>query len=1246
MAGAKPGVHVVQLRPIIVPECLIKGNKFIKWDESSAIGVPVTLKVDPNGYILFWKDQNKEMESLDMSLIRDTRTGKYAKVPKEGKLKDTCMIGQSDVPVEDKTVTVAYGSEMTGISFINFVCSSRDTAKLWCDELLLYAYNLLAANCNVLTFLEKAHTKITHVLDVNGRIPVKNIVKMFATHRDDKRRVEKALESINIQTGKMDSELIKHETIDPNTFSFDMFFHFYRQLVGRTEVDKVFDESGAKKKPILTVNQFWQFLNREQRDPRLNEILYPHCTPAMAQEYISKYETKVGMAERGNVTQEGFLKFLMGEENNVVAPELLDLSQEMTHPLAHYFINSSHNTYLTGHQLTGRSSTEMYRQVLLSGCRCIELDCWDGRNNDEEPIITHGYTMCTEIYFKEVIEAIAESAFKTSEYPVILSFENHCSPKQQAKMASHCRNIFGDLLLTECLDSYPLELGEGLPPPCALMRKIIVKNKKKHFHHNKAQRERVSKQNSTTKYEEGEEKEQRRRNSSLSPENSVESPDQDTTNEFIGPVEEESDTDHSEYDSDEEEGVKNEKEDGKNAKYREEKGTAGREAEAGLEMSELVNYIQPVHFHSFDMSEKKQKSYEISSFVETQATSLLKENPVEFVNYNKRQLSRIYPRGTRVDSSNFLPQIFWNAGCQMVALNFQTLDLAMQLNQGIFEYNNRSGYVLKPDFMRRHDRRFDPFAESTVDGIVAGTVYVKVISGQMLSDKKINTYVEVDMYGLPTDTVRKKYKTKTIMNNGINPVYDEDPFIFKKVVLPNLAVIRLAVYEENGKMLGHRVLTVQGLRPGYRHIPLRNEFNLPLNLQTLFVHICVKDFVPDDMELLAAALINPIAYLSELDKHTKQLAILELDEGSNDEGEKEEVVKSNGNASSPTKVVTNSSPIKKEPTAKRFSGGDHQQVSTKISINSDGSTGREGVTIHQMTSINSENGLQFKCKLNDPSIIEPTSIEKLKTLKPYLKITSKRDKELEALNRKNEKARQNLKEIHELQEERLMISQVKAKDTMEKSHAKSVKKALRRGTSVDEAETNNRLQYGKLVQEHNYKRKGKHKELKQTQGEIFVDMCKDQFKAELDIHLKYHTPIYDTLRMLLDINHKNHMEQIIETFEMDSDELKKEMETRSKLEMKRLAKTIKDKNELSRTKRESQSKHIKMVVNEIEKLKEILNSKQEELTPILGRVRQELEREKDEMRKCLQEQYEEKCRRLTEQFRDVGFAKESENTPL
>ena len=1154
MAGAKPGVHVVQLRPINVPEALIKGNKFIKWQENSTIGTAVTLKVDPNGYVLFWKDQNKEMDYLDLSLIRDTRTGKYAKVPKEGKLKDTCMIGQSDVAVEDKTVTIAYGTDMTSISFVNFVCSSRETAKLWCDELFLYAYNLLAANGNVLTFLKKAHTKITHVLDVNGRIPVKNIVKMFATHRDDKRRVEKALESINIQSGK-------NETIDPSTFSFEMFFHFYRQLVGRTEVDKVFDESGAKKKPYLTVDQFWNFLNKEQRDPRLNEILYPHCTITMAQEYINIYETKVGMADKGHMSQEGFLQFLMGEENNVVTPELLDLSHEMVQPLAHYFINSSHNTYLTGHQLHGKSSVEMYRQVLLSGCRCIELDCWDGKNAEDEPIITHGYTMCTEIYFKEVIEAIAESAFKTSAYPVILSFENHCSQKQQAKMAAHCRSIFGELLLTDPLDTSPLDLDTPLPPPNMLLRKIIVKNKKKHFH---AKEKHVKKQSNTNNMEVGEGKP---RPQSLSPDNSV---DQD--HDLDEPVEEESDSDLSEYESDED-GEKTDK----IVQYQKEKGTAGTEAEAGLEMSELVNYIQPVHFHSFDMSEKRKKSYEISSFVESQATSLLKENPVEFVNYNKRQLSRIYPKGTRVDSSNFLPQIFWNAGCQMVALNFQTLDLAMQLNQGIFEYNNRSGYILKPDFMRRTDRRFDPFAESTVDGIVAGTVSIKVISGQMLSDKKINTCVEVDMYGLPTDTVRKKWKTKTVISNGINPVYDEEPFVFKKVVLPNLAVIRLAVFEENGKMLGHRVLPVQGLRPGYRHIPLRNEFNIPLMLPTLFVHIGVKDYVPDEMEMLAAALINPIAYLSELDKHSKQLEILEdLNEVLDEDVD---VVNTNGNISP---IKTPNSSTGKDLT-KRTSDP-HNPVISKHSIASDSSSGRDQVLIHQATSINSENGLQFnyisKCKLNDPSLIQPTLLEKLKTLKPYLKISAKRDKELEILNRKHEK------------------------------------------------------------------RKSKHKELKQTQGELFVDMCKDQFKAELDIHLKYHSPIYDTMKMLLEINHKNHMQQMQETFEKDSEDLKKEMETKSKLEMKNLAKNFKDKNELGRRKREAQTKHVTMVVNEIEKLKEILKQKNEELAPILAKVKQELEKEREERAKELQEQYEDKCRRLTDQFHNVGLAKECENTPL
>lgn len=117
----------------------------------------------------------------------------------------------------------------------------------------------------------------------------------------------------------------------------------------------------------------------------------------------------------------------------------------------------------------------------------------------------------------------------------------------------------------------------------------------------------------------------------------------------------------------------------------------------------------------------------------------------------------------------------------MVALNFQTSDLPMQLNQGKFEYNGGCGYLLKPDFMRRPDKTFDPFAESPVDGVIAAQCSVRVISGQFLSDKKVGTYVEVDMYGLPTDTIRKEFRTRMVPSNGLNPVYNEEPFTFRKV---------------------------------------------------------------------------------------------------------------------------------------------------------------------------------------------------------------------------------------------------------------------------------------------------------------------------------------------------------------------------------------------------------------------------------------------------------------------------------
>lgn len=115
-------------------------------------------------------------------------------------------------------------------------------------------------------------------------------------------------------------------------------------------MEKVFDDfSGFNKKKLMTGEQFMEFINKEQRDPRLNEILYPYTTPERARSLIEIYEPNSFNASRGLLSLDGFLRYMLSEDNLVVSMEQYDLSDDMTHPLSHYFINSSHNTYLTGY---------------------------------------------------------------------------------------------------------------------------------------------------------------------------------------------------------------------------------------------------------------------------------------------------------------------------------------------------------------------------------------------------------------------------------------------------------------------------------------------------------------------------------------------------------------------------------------------------------------------------------------------------------------------------------------------------------------------------------------------------------------------------------------------------------------------------------------------------------------------------------------------------------------------------------
>ncbi|KAH7728442.1 Protein PLC-1 d [Aphelenchoides avenae] len=202
-----------------------------------------------------------------------------------------------------------------------------------------------------------------------------------------------------------------------------------------------------------------------------------HVDEAYVLRLIAEHEPDPAFRSKQLMTFEGFVRYLSDASNYAFVPEQVDVAEEqLQYPLSYYYICSSHNTYLTGHQLKGESSAEMYRQVLLTGCRCIELDCWDG--DDGLPLIYHGHTFTSKISFRQVVDIIKKSAFLTSSLPVILSIENHCSLQQQAKMAQMFKTVFGDKLVTSFLFDCDYSDNPRLPSPLQLQNKILIKNKK------------------------------------------------------------------------------------------------------------------------------------------------------------------------------------------------------------------------------------------------------------------------------------------------------------------------------------------------------------------------------------------------------------------------------------------------------------------------------------------------------------------------------------------------------------------------------------------------------------------------------------------------------------------------------------------------------------------------------------------------------------------------------------------------
>ena len=481
------------------------------------------------------------------------------------------------------------------------------------------------------------------------------------------------------------------------------------------------------------------------------------------------FTSQQAKTDLNRINKDQFEAYLMGSENDAFNPNKEQLNEKaMNRPLSEYFINSSHNTYLIGDQYKSPSSVEMYSNALYRGARCLELDIWDGPKSNKGtpiPVVWHGGTLTPKINFVDIIKTIKVFLnFHPDTYPIVLSFENHCSIPYQQVMAGQLTEILGNSLYVPNEAS----LFGKLPSPNSLRGMVVIKGRR---------------------------------------------PDG---------------TEADQYDSDDE----SDTEEGTSSSSLGDFATELQAARAKVvkygvapELASLTLF----HGHkleSFDQSIRT-LTYYMHSFSENKVRNKCRhKQSAQWTVYNQSHMSRTYPAGSRLDSSNYNPMLAWSVGCQMVALNFQTQDQFLRLNDGRFRQNGNCGYVPKPStLMRKDDVSHTSRPVKLTIRVLSGSCLPKPMG--VRSGDCIDPYVKVAVYDVVNgdkETVMQ-HATVPAPSNGFFPIWGQEKFTFR-VEFWSIAMLQVTVYDKlKEEFIASTSIPISCLRRGVRCLKLYDATN-------------------------------------------------------------------------------------------------------------------------------------------------------------------------------------------------------------------------------------------------------------------------------------------------------------------------------------------------------------------------------------------------------------------------------------